>query len=129
MDITRAIRHIRSEMNVPPGRRAEVLLAVPERNLRALLKNPALTSVYWLERPESISRPGKSSGTGCHAVTRGIEVFVPLKGLIDVDRETARLKKSWPRWKRTWRVRGKLGNPGFWARPRLMCGKGESQRG
>lgn len=49
-----------------------------------------------------------------HAVTRGIEIFVPLKGLIDVDKETARLKKELASLEKDLaRVKGKLGNAGF----------------
>jgi valyl-tRNA synthetase len=49
-----------------------------------------------------------------HAVTRGVEVFVPLKGLIDVDKEVARQEKELVAVeKELARVRGKLTNPGF----------------
>ena len=37
MEVTRAIRHIRGEMNVPPGRRAEVLLIAPD-NTRPIIE-------------------------------------------------------------------------------------------
>ena len=43
-----------------------------------------------------------------------MEVFVPLKGLIDVVKETARLEKELAAVdKDLARVRGKLANPGF----------------
>ncbi len=115
MDITRAIRHIRSEMNVPPGRRAEVLLAVPAPNLRVLLKKSgSYISVLAGADLKVFPALEKAPEQAAHAVTRGVEIFVPLKGLIDVDRETARLKKELASVEKDLaRVRGKLGNPGF----------------
>ncbi len=52
-----------------------------------------------------------------HAVTRGVEIFVPLKGLIDIDREIARQEKEMVAVEKDLaRVRGKLSNPGFLAK-------------
>jgi ATP/maltotriose-dependent transcriptional regulator MalT len=49
-----------------------------------------------------------------HAVTKGIEIFIPLKGLIDVDKEIARQQKELLLIEKDLaRVRGKLGNSGF----------------
>ena len=79
MDITRAIRHIRSEMNVPPAAGAEVLLVVPERKLRVLLKEQlSLTSVSWAGADLRVFyRPGKAC-KAAHAVTQGgVKIFVP----------------------------------------------------
>ena len=89
MDITRAIRHIRSEMNVPPGRRAEVLLVVPERKLRVLLKESgSYISVLAGADLRVFTALEKAPEQAAHAVTRGVKIFVPLKGLIDVDRKS-----------------------------------------
>ena len=114
MEVTRAIRHIRGEMNVPPGRRAEVLLIAPdntrpiiEKNMEyiQLLSNAAIKTHAVLEKmPEQAA----------HAVTKGVEIFVPLKGLIDVDKEAARQEKELLHVEKDLaRVRGKLGNAGF----------------
>ncbi|MCL6635194.1 MAG: valine--tRNA ligase [Peptococcaceae bacterium] len=118
MDVTRAVRHIRSEMNVPPGRRAEVLLVAPDDAVRALLVKGAdyvqgLANAGVKVFPALAEAPEQAA----HAVARGVEVFVPLKGLIDVDREAARLQKELAAVEKDLaRVRGKLGNPGFLAK-------------
>mgnify|MGYP005842618827 CR=1 FL=1 len=115
MDITRAIRHIRSEMNVPPGRRAEVLLSVPEPSTREIIEK-GIDYIRELANTEIKIFPSLSQAPehAAHAVTRGVEVFVPLKGLIDVVKETARLEKELAAVdKDLARVRGKLANPGF----------------
>ena len=115
MEVTRAIRHIRSEMGVPPGRRAKVLLAAPEEKTRLVLERGmeylqnlagADVSIYaaLAEKPEQAA----------HAVARRVEVFVPLKGLIDLEKESARLAKELALVEKDLaRVRGKLSNEGF----------------
>ena len=51
------------------------------------------------------------------AVTKGIEVYLPLKGLIDVEKETQRLNKELDGMtKEIGRIEGKLNNAGFLAK-------------
>ena len=115
MDIIKAVRHIRGEMNVPPGRKAEVLLVTPDKAARAILERgieyiQTLASAV-IKIHKTLERAPQQSA---HAVTRGVEVFVPLKGLIDVDKEVARQEKELVAVeKELARVRGKLTNPGF----------------
>jgi len=118
MEVTKAVRHIRSEMNVPPGCRAETLLVAPEEAVRAVLEKGA-DYIRGLANAEIKILPvlGEAPEQAAHAVTRGVEVFVPLKGLIDVEKETARLQKELAAVEKDLaRVRGKLGNPGFLAK-------------
>lgn len=114
MEVTKAIRHIRGEMNVPPGRKAEVLLTAPDNSRAVIEKN--------MDYIEGLANAGIKANAGldkapeqaAHAVTKGVEIFVPLKGLIDVDKEVARQEKELSQvGKDLARVRGKLGNPGF----------------
>jgi valyl-tRNA synthetase len=89
------IRNLRSEMNVPLGRKADVLVApadedavrVFERNRPSILD---LASVGNLRLAPGAARPPKSAAgmSGRH------EVFVLLEGLVDFDRESARLSKE-----------------------------------
>lgn len=115
MDIIKAVRHIRGEMNVPPGRRAEVLLVTPDKAVRAILERgieyiQALASAV-IKIHKTLERAPQQSA---HAITRGVEVFVPLKGLIDVDKEVARQEKELVAVeKELSRVRSKLSNTGF----------------
>ncbi|MGI6492971.1 MAG: valine--tRNA ligase [Pelotomaculum sp.] len=115
MEVTKAIRHIRSEMNVPPGRKAEVLVVAPDAGTHAMVAE----HVKYIEGLASaelniLASMPVAPEQAAHAVTRGIEIFVPLKGLIDVDKETARLKKELASLEKDLaRVKGKLGNAGF----------------
>lgn len=115
MGITKAIRHIRSEMNVPPGRKADVLLVVPDGSVRDLLET-GMNYIRSLANAEIKIFPALDDvpENAAHAVTREAEVFVPLKGLIDVEKETARLRKELAAVEKDLaRVRGKLSNPSF----------------
>lgn len=118
MDVIKAVRHIRSEMNVPPGRRAEVMLVAEDSEARQVLEKGlgyigGLASAEVKVYPELREAPDQAA----HAVTRGVKVFVPLKGLIDIGKEVARLEKELAAVEKDLsRVRGKLDNPGFLAK-------------
>jgi valyl-tRNA synthetase len=118
IEATRAIRHLRSEMNVPPTRRAEAVVVIPDDRIRALverwrgyIENLANTSVRVARVLET--RPELTA----HAVERGMEIFVPLAGLIDIDREAERLARELAQVEKDLsRVNGKLANPAFVAK-------------
>jgi valyl-tRNA synthetase len=89
------IRNLRSEMNVPPGRKADVVAApADDAAMRMFKRNRAyildLASVGNLRLVPGAARPPKSAAgmSGRH------EVFVLLEGLVDFDRESARLSKE-----------------------------------
>ena len=91
-----AIRNIRAEMNVPPNRKADVVVKVPDReSLRLIQHNGTyiknLAKVQNLRAGVEMSRPHQCCAT---AVVRAMEVFVPLEGLIDLDRERERLQRE-----------------------------------
>ncbi|MDQ7791493.1 MAG: valine--tRNA ligase [Clostridia bacterium] len=111
----RAIRHLRSEMNVPPGKKADVIIVAPDINERTYL-------TMWKEYVDNLATAQTQVVEGldvnpevaAHAVVRGMEIFIPLAGLIDVVKETARLEKELETVnKELSRVQGKLSNPGF----------------
>ncbi|MEW5953820.1 MAG: valine--tRNA ligase [Bacillota bacterium] len=95
MEVTRGVRQIRGEMNVPPGKVATVLLVAPEEETRAVLEE-GLSYLQNLSFGEATVHAGlrEKPGQAAVAVARGVEVYVPLKGLIDIDKETARLAKE-----------------------------------
>lgn len=95
MDIIRSVRNILSEMNVPPSKKAEVLIQASDGNINGLLIEN-LNYIYRLANAskvivEPIIQKPSSSAT---AVIGEIEIYVPLAGLIDVEKEKDRLTKS-----------------------------------
>jgi valyl-tRNA synthetase len=116
MDVIKAIRNIRGEMNVPPSRKAEIIIAAnSEASYEALqagldyITNLAGASELKVEK--TLADKPENAMT---AITQGIEVFIPLKGLIDIDKEIARLEKEVAVLdKELARVDGKLSNSAF----------------
>ncbi len=87
-----AVRNIRGEMNVPPAKEAVLILNAEESLLQPLTtyenyirKLGRISAVhYQAERPE----------LAASAVAGGVQVWMPLAGLIDVEVEKKRLEKE-----------------------------------
>ncbi len=94
--IVSATRQIRGETNVKPGRRIErAFLITEDAELRATATRGAsiisrLAKIDGLELLESAPEVGPTAT----AVVEGLELQIPLKGLIDVEEELARLTKE-----------------------------------
>ncbi|HEY8386236.1 MAG TPA: valine--tRNA ligase, partial [Porticoccaceae bacterium] len=110
-----AIRNIRGEMNIAPGKQIPTFLrngsAGDQRKLAAnrqfLMRLANLESITWLE-------PGEAAPTSATALAGTMEILVPMAGLIDKEAELARLGKEIERVTReAERIRGKLGNSSF----------------
>jgi len=119
MDVIRAVRNIRAEMNVPLGKRADVIIQCPDSARRGLLGSAAgyigaLAAVGDLAVTAVEDAKPPQSGS---AILPGLEVYLPLRGLIDLERETARLEKALEEARRELeRSQAKLANPDFIAR-------------
>ena len=95
MEVTRAIRNLRAESQVEPGRKVEaVLLANPgaqkvlEENRLYLEVLAGLGQLAIL--PEGSGKPAQAVS----AVVSGVEVYLPLAGLVDLEKEKERLEKE-----------------------------------
>jgi valyl-tRNA synthetase len=88
-----AVRQIRGDNAVPPGKVIEVLVRPPSGDgARALFDDESVT-IGRLSRSAVQLVDTAPSGAAAHAVLPGgAEVIVPLAGLIDVDKECARLR-------------------------------------
>jgi len=89
------IRTIRNEMNVPLGKKADVVIVPADDDTsRLFFDNSAsiidLASVNNLKLDRNAVRPKKSAA----GISIRSEVFVLLEGLVDFDREKARLTKD-----------------------------------
>ncbi len=94
-DVVTSIRNIRSEMNVPPAKKADVLIRVDNKALQKTLKENKnhilnLGQVEDLAIDMKISKPDHAAS----AVIRDAEIFIPLEGLIDLEQERMRLEKE-----------------------------------
>jgi len=96
MEVIDGIRSIRGEMNVPPSSEIKVLVQAPDSANRAILNEHledylrALTKVSDVSIAEYHEKPDAAAV----AVVGEIEAYIPLEGIIDIDKEKARLKKK-----------------------------------
>ncbi len=117
-DFIVAVRTIRSEMNVPPSKQASMLVSGADERTSALLQNAAdyfaqLARVESLQAGAELARP-KLSAT---AVVHKMDVFLPLSGLIDIEKEKSRLQKERDRLqKQVAGLERKLANENFTSR-------------
>jgi valyl-tRNA synthetase len=89
-----AIRQIRGDNNVPPGKLIEALIVGDGRRAAGdgILESESQT-VGRLARADVRMVASAPSGAAAHTViSGGTEIVVPLAGLIDVDRECGRLR-------------------------------------
>ena len=117
-DLVLAIRRIRGELDLPPGRQIPVVLVGPSDTERERLADGA-AYVQALARVETIDilQPGDPIPKASTALLGGLEILVPLEGIIDKDAEIDRLERQLDKLgKNLGRSRAKLGNPSFRAR-------------
>lgn len=119
METIKAIRNMRAEVNVPPGKKSEVILQIAAEEMLEVFKNN-IQYIKTLAAAEPVAIHGLSQEkpeNAMAAVVSGVEIYLPLKGLIDVEKENARLNKELAGLeKELSRVAGKLSNEGFVAK-------------
>jgi len=94
MDVITAVRNIRASLNVSPGKEANITIRGNEYKCNMLLENEnylkRLAKIDKIESGKTIEKPPQSAT----AVIQGLELFVPLAGLIDLSKEIDRLEKQ-----------------------------------
>ncbi|MFD2681457.1 valine--tRNA ligase [Bacillus seohaeanensis] len=115
VEIIRSVRNIRSEVNTPLSKQIKLLLKAKDDKVLAILKS----NEGYIERfcnPEelTIATDIETPDKAMTAVVTGVDLFLPLEGLINIEEEIARLQKELEKWnKEVARVQGKLNNEKF----------------
>ena len=118
MDSIKAIRNMRAEVNANPGKKIPAIMLISEDLREVVAHNDSyiklLGGIDNLElRPLNGEKPENAMAAG----VTGIEVYLPLAGLIDVEKETQRLSKELAAMEKDLqRAGGKLNNAGFLAK-------------
>ena len=116
MDAIRGIRNIRNEMNIHPSKEANVVIRVTNDKTRGVLeegidyiKNLArVAEIKFIEDMDKIPEKAMT------AVITGAEIYLPLEGLLDFEKEIKRLEKEKKNLEAELnRVNKKLSNEGF----------------
>ena len=116
MDTIRAIRARRAEMNVPPSKRAQVILLTDERAAyeAGILFFSKLA--YASEVTFADAMP-ENADSMVSVVTKGATAYMPMGELIDFEKERERLNKEKAKVQKDLDfVNKKLNNPGFVAK-------------
>ncbi len=94
IEAIKSIRNVRTEMNVPPSRKAKLMIYLTENEAETSFKEgevyfqklASASEVSFLENKET-------SDKNVSVVTRGAEIFIPLLELVDIEKELERLNK------------------------------------
>ena len=132
MEVIVRIRNMRAEVEAAPGKRSEVVLHFADKALApvfaahaAYFADKSLAPVFSAHaaylaalaqaEPLTVLEDGAAKPENAMAaIAAGVEVYLPLKGLIDVEKERARLEKELANLAgEEKRLGGKLANEGF----------------
>ena len=116
METIKSVRNLRAEVGALPGRKSEVMLHFTDAALSDVFaKNEGYLRALAAAEPLTIlSAAGEKPENALAGVVNGVEIYLPLKGLIDVEKETARLAKEKGKLeKEVQRLSGKLKSEGF----------------
>jgi len=96
MNIIRAVRNIRAEFNITPGSKIRSVIVVRNKNKRQVVEiNRAyiqeMAGICELKIAEILDAKPRQVVS---ALTSMAEIYIPLEGVIDIDKETARLTKE-----------------------------------
>lgn len=119
MDVIKAVRNIRAEMNVQPGKKAEIILVAPEKAAFEILESgrESIRLLAGGSTVDVVSNLEVKPAQAASAVLEGVEVYLPLRGLLDLDKEIARVEKEIAQAQlEQSRLEGKLNNQGFVAK-------------
>ncbi len=115
MELVRAVRNIRSEMKVAPGQKISATVIVPEQDAAAFeTMKPYIARLAGMDHIAVATEHAESRKSDIHVVAAMAEAVIPLASLVDLEKETARIRKEMETMEaEIRRAEGKLGNPNF----------------
>jgi valyl-tRNA synthetase len=130
MKVIGAIRNLRSELEIAPGKKVEAILYCPKKEtLHFLQENrPYLENLGRTEKL-GLQAGGQRPKASATAIVDEVEVFLPLRGLINLDEEEKRVQKDLARvYDELSRTRRKLQNQDFLSRARPEAVEKEKEK-
>lgn len=116
MDLIRSIRNLRAELKLPPGQPAAVVLFTDDQAVHKVLEENRGYVTSMAAASEISIKPGKEQRPkqALTAVVGPVEAYLPLAGLVDLNREIERLEKEVAQLDQEMsRLANKLNNPAF----------------
>ncbi|HKM39769.1 MAG TPA: valine--tRNA ligase [bacterium] len=94
-EVVRGIRNARAEINVPPTRKARVIIQADARAVSLLTETaPYLKSLAWASEVVPGPIRGEKPAQAVSFITDGVEVYLPLADLVEMEKEIARTQKE-----------------------------------
>lgn len=116
MDTIRAIRARRAEMNVPPSKKAQVILFTENRNAYEA-GSTFFAKLAYASEIQFVDAAPSNVESMVSVVTKGAQVYMPMGELVDFEKEKARLEKEKAKVQKDIDfVMKKLNNEGFVAK-------------
>lgn len=118
MEGIRSIRNVRAEMNVPPSKKAKLIIIPSEEKIEAIeLGKDYFITLASASNVEIAKDKSNVPEDAVGVVIDGVEIFIPLNELVDFEKEIERLSKEKKKLEgEIKRVNGKLANQGFLAK-------------
>ena len=108
------IRNVRSTKNIHPSKKAELILVTNRYQDELKQAEGMLLKLGFADSVKIQDNSSDISENSIHIVTDGIEVFIPLEGLIDLEEEKERIEQERKRLQsEIERCEKMLSNPGF----------------
>ncbi|MBU0728680.1 MAG: valine--tRNA ligase [Proteobacteria bacterium] len=130
--IITGIRNIRSEMMIHPSAQVEVfIICHDEENISLLDEYTSTVRVITRTDKFTVVRKGQRPKGAASYLFNDIEIFIPLAGLVDAEKEIDKLLKDKQKVEKTLQqVEGKLANPKFLsgAPETVVAGEKEKQQ-
>jgi len=113
-ELVASARNLRHELDVPQGKRGRLLLRVEEPRRQVVEKLSGHVATLAKMEEVVVEEPGEKPPRSVGAVVLDIEVYLPIDGLIDPEKEAMRLRKEVDQTqKRLEGLRSKLSNENF----------------
>ncbi len=114
-EIVYKIRNVRGEMDIAPDKKADVVFKTSNEQIISVIERER-SHIQALAKVNAITVDGSYAPekTDASAILTDVEIYLPLKGLIDFDKERARIQKEIDRTSADLdKVEKKLGNASF----------------
>ena len=113
IDLVSRVRNIRSEMNIKPSDRVQIVVQPGNGNTQELI-TAAKEQILRLTRAADLTFGEAPKASARSVLSGGAELAIPLEGLIDFERESQRLNREQQKLQaEAAKLEAQLGNPNF----------------
>ena len=115
VSMIRSVRNIRAEVDTPMSREIQMIVKAESADIvKELEKNRSYLERFCNPSSLTIAEEVEVPEQAMSSVITGAEIYLPLEGLIDFEKEISRLEKELEKWeKEVAFVQKKLSNKGF----------------